>query len=114
MSPHDRAHTLKTRDDLWPEIHLRLWVACDQATDAVRHFALDFDDYMHSSMVAGLRAKFLAGEAEHGRDWLNMTHEQLREEIRNEIRDLVLYHAMILARWDDDADGDEDVAGVPV
>lgn len=87
--------------DMWPEIRLHLWSAMDEATEAVRHYALDFDDYMHASMRDALEAKFRAGEAEHGRDWLRMTREQLRHEIGNELRDLVLYHAMLLARWDE-------------
>ena len=103
MTARDRAAELAAAPDLWPEIRLRLWEAADDAADAARHFAYDFDDYQHHTMRNALEAKFRAGEAEHGRDWLTMTREQLQEEIRNELRDLVLYHAMILTRWVDDA-----------
>ena len=60
-----------------------------------------------------LEAKFRKGEAEHGRDWLKMTRQQLEAEINAELMDLTIYQAMIDARWPSPDDGDEDVCGVP-
>ena len=101
MSTHDRANELRMLDDLWPEISQCLYVAAEQAKDAARFYEYDLSDYTGPSMRRALEEKFRKGEAEHGRDWLNMSRDQLLEEINAELQDLVLYHAMILARWVD-------------
>ena len=98
---HDRAHYLSGVADLWSVIQPELLDAANDAAEAMRHFALDLDDYTGPSMELSMREKFLAGELEHGRDWLRMSRDDLRREIRNELRDLVIYHAMIRARWVD-------------
>lgn len=90
MTPHDRAEELRKADDLWPLVK-------DHIT-----FGFFTEDE--------LEAKFRKGEAEHGRDWLDMTHEQLRAEIDAELQDLTIYQAMIDARWPHD---DEEICGVP-
>ena len=96
---HDRADELRALDDLWPEIEKHIDNAAKDAIYNVRRFELDLDEYLRPNTRASLEEKFRKGEAEHGRDWLNMTGSELREEIDNELRDLVIYHAMILARW---------------
>lgn len=92
MLPHDRADELRNAPDLWAIVK--------------QHIVFGF------FTEAELEAKFRKGEAEHGRDWLDMTREQLRAEIDAELKDLTIYQAMIDARWDD-SDGYEDVCGVP-
>lgn len=110
MTTHDRAAELWAMPDMWRAIQPWLVLAAENAANDARWFALDLDDYTGPGVEAELRRKFAAGEAEHGRDWLHMTQDQVREEIRNELRDLVLYHAMILARWQDTPD---DAVSVP-
>lgn len=95
----DRADELRGLPDLWREIQPWLVVAAENAAADARWFALDLDDYTGPGIEFQMRRKFAAGEAEHGRDWLNMTRDQIVVEIRAELMDLVLYHAMILARW---------------
>ena len=95
----DRADELAALDDLWPEISLRLFEASGDAAKAAAVYALDLDDYSARSMRDALEEKFRKGEAEHGRDWLGMSRDDLLREIRAELQDLVLYHAMLLARW---------------
>lgn len=94
MPQHDRAEELATTTDLWVEVR--------------KHIIFGF------FTEAELEAKFRKGEAEHGRDWLKMTREQIQAEIDAEIMDLMIYQAMIDTRWPvSDDDGDEDVCGVP-
>lgn len=100
----DRAQELARLDDVWPEV------------------AKHLDGFAFTD--GELEAKFRRGEAEHGRDWLRMTKEDLEVAIQEELMDMVIYRAMILARWPDQStswnqhrpadDGDEDVSGVPV
>ena len=104
MSRRDRAAELWKTKDLWPEISRHLSDAARDAAEASRHFALDLDDFLGLRLERELRDKFAAGEAEHGRDWLHMTRDELLAEIRAELMDLVLYHAMIRARWVDEPD----------
>lgn len=78
----DRAPHLKSLDDVWPEVRKHL------------------DGFMFDE--ADLEAKFRKGEREHGRDWLHMTREQLEVEIQNELKDMLIYRAMICARFDDE------------
>ena len=96
---HDRADELRTLDDLWPEIEKHIENAAKDAIYNVRRFELDLDEYLRPNTRALLEEKFRKGEAEHGRDWLNMSEAGLRNEIESEIKDLVIYHAMRLARW---------------
>lgn len=93
MPQHDRAEELATITDLWSEVreHITFGYFTEQE----------------------LAAKFRKGEAEHGRDWLKMTRQQLEAEINDELKDLTIYQAMIDARWPLTDDGDEDVCGVP-
>ena len=95
----DHADTLKTIDDLWPLIEAELDQAAKVAAQHVEWFRLDLEDYTRTSIIDGLRDKFSAGEKEHGRDWLNMSVDEFSREIRNEIRDLVIYMAMRRVRW---------------
>ena len=100
----DRAQELARLDDVWPEV------------------AKHLDGFAFTD--GELEAKFRRGEAEHGRDWLRMTKEDLEVAIQEELMDMVIYRAMILARWPDQStswnqhrpadDGDGDVSGVPV
>lgn len=92
----DRADDLKRTEDLWPLVVEHLHHACNSAV-------LGFMDYKPDASM--LEEKFRRGEAEHGRDWLNMTREQFDEEILDEMRDLVIYHAMRMARWGDGPNG---------
>ena len=96
----DRASELWATPDLWREIRPRILEAANDAAGAAMTFALDLDDYSGPVIEAEMRHKFLAGEQEHGRDWLQMSRSELEQEIRYELMDLVLYHAMILARWE--------------
>lgn len=98
--PHDRADELRTLADIWPEISKHLDLAAADAITATRYFEIDLAHPMERGwIVTQLEEKFRKGEAEHGRDWLNMSEADLRNEIENEIKDLVIYHAMRLARW---------------
>lgn len=92
MSAADRADELARMDDLWPEIR-------HQITAAMGDAGLAVDRAWNDVHVGDLEDKFRAGEAEHGRDWLRMSRADLEREIRAEIHDLVLYHAMVRARW---------------
>lgn len=104
MSEHDRAPELWKTNDMWHEIERHIPAAIADATESLRWFALDLEDYTGPTAEAAMRQKFAAGEAEHGRDWLHMTRGELLREIRGEVMDLVLYHAMIRARWVDRPD----------
>jgi hypothetical protein len=77
--PNDRADALRSMPDLWPVIRENLGT--------------------HQFDEIELEAKFRKGEAEHGRDWLNMTRAQIEREILAEWLDLCLYTAMIRARF---------------
>lgn len=92
----DRADALKQADDLWPIVAKHISQACNLAV-------LGFLDYTPDPTL--LEEKFRRGEAEHGRDWLNMTREQLDGEIDEEMLDLVIYHAMRMARWGEGPNG---------
>ena len=96
----DRAPLLWILPDLWPEIQPRILEAATLASTASMAFALDLDDYRGPSIESAMRRKFLAGEQEHGRDWLRMSRAELEQEIRYELMDLVLYYAMMLVRWE--------------
>ena len=111
----DRADDLRFTVDLWTEIEPHITAAAADAIQQVKWFAMDLDDYTGPSMRANLHDKFKRGELEHGRDWLDMSIEEFRQEIRDEVRDLVIYLAMRRARWVNTTDpGDEDVCGVAV
>jgi len=99
MLTYDRADELKTMPDVWTEIQPHLDQAASDAISLVTFFAHDLDDYLGPSLRLALELKFRNGEDEHGRDWLDMTRDQLDEELQNEIIDLIVYRAMILARW---------------
>lgn len=88
--PNDRAATLRQSPDLWAEIEPHLAQGLFDAVEVVLRG--EFAD-------PGLEAKFRKGEAEHGRDWLDMTREQLEREIHHELQDMRLYCAMIRARF---------------
>lgn len=77
--PGDRANELRNMPDLWPIIRQHLG--------------------QHRFSEDDLEAKFRKGEAQHGRDWLNMTRRQLEREVESEWLDLALYTAMIRARF---------------
>ena len=94
MSTRDLAEELRAKPDVWPEVEKHLGVAITDAISAGETVWLWMDTDM-------LEAKFRKGEAEHGRDWLNMTQADLKREIEAELLDLVLYHAMLRARWVD-------------
>lgn len=104
MSRRDRAAELWATTDMWPDIQRHIPAAVADATESLRWFALDLDDYTGPTTEAAMRRKFAAGEAEHGRAWLHMTRDELLAEIRAELMDLVLYHAMIRTRWVDEPD----------
>lgn len=87
----DRADELRAMPDIWPVIAQHL---ADAAGDPVRQIA----DGLHVEHAA-LEEKYRKGEAEHDRGWLDMTRDQIEAEIVNEWLDLVLYHAMIRARF---------------
>lgn len=78
----DRADELRATSDLWPEISKYL------------------DGFMFPDGV--LEAKFRKGEAEHGRDWLDMTRSDLEHAIEEELMDMIIYRAMVCARWPDE------------
>jgi hypothetical protein len=109
----DNACQLRQAPDLWPfiEEHIPRAISDAKKTIGGAEWSLRTTD---------LEAKFRRGEAEHGRDWLDMSADQLEDEIRAELLDLVLYHAMVRARWTQPRflsnrdPGDEDEIGVPV
>jgi hypothetical protein len=99
---NDRAEELRACPDLWSEIAPYLGLAADIAASYSHHYAVDLersDSTLADQRRAEMQDKFRAGEVEHGRDWLDMSKDDLEREIANEIRDLVIYHAMILARF---------------
>ena len=82
-APVDRTDQLRALPDLWREIQPWLVLAAENAAADARWFACDLDDYTGPGIEFHMRRKFAAGEAEHGRDWLNMTRDQLREWVKN-------------------------------
>ena len=94
----DRAEELRSCPDIWVEVSPHLDEAAEIAASYSRYYALDLAQE-GERLKADMEQKFRAGEQEHGRNWLNMSKEDLEHEIANEIRDLVIYHAMILARF---------------
>ena len=101
MHPTDQADRLATLPDLWPEISQHLDASATRAAKSAAWFALDLGGISSADMRAAMHAKFRKGEAEHGRDWLRMTREDIRHEIKNEHIDLVIYYAMLATRWPD-------------
>lgn len=96
----DRAEELRSCPDIWAEVAPHLDDAAEIAASYSKYYALDLARN-GEQMRADMERKFRAGEQEHGRNWLNMSKHDLEHEIANEIRDLVIYHAMILARFHD-------------
>lgn len=92
MSKRDRADELRGMPDLWPEVERELGAALNDAMLAADSVWL----WMGSDV---LEEKFRKGEAQHGRNWLDMSEGDLHSEIEAELLDLVLYHAMRRARW---------------
>lgn len=90
--PIDRADEFRDMPDLWPVIAAQVGSAFGDAY-------VSAELSMMCMSMQMLEEKFRRGEAEHGRDWLNMTRGQLHAEIEAELLDLVLYHAMARARW---------------
>lgn len=96
MSMHDRAEELRAKADLWPEIEQHLQAAQEDAERFMLRLPI-ITDHERSFF----EWKYRMGEAEHKRDWLDMTRDRLLESIKEEVLDLVLYHAMLRARWVD-------------
>lgn len=90
--PNDRADDFRAMPDIWPEILVRIPDAINDPTTTINGRGIAFT-------AAFLEEKFRKGEAEHDRGWLDMTREQIEHEITNEWADLVLYHAMLRARF---------------
>lgn len=78
----DRAAVLRNEPDLWTEVRQHL------------------DGFMFDE--ADLEQKFRKGEAEHGRDWLDMTRADLEYAITEELMDMLIYRAMIITRFGDE------------
>jgi hypothetical protein len=92
MTIIDNACTLRNAPDLWPLIEEHIPRAMADAKRAASTSEWEL-------RTTELEAKFRKGEIEHGRNWLTMDRDDLKHEIRAELLDLVLYHAMIRARW---------------
>jgi hypothetical protein len=88
----DRRDELRRAEDLWPAVERELGGAINDAMMAA-------DEVWVWVGVDALEEKFRRGESEHGRNWLDMSERDLRDEIKAELLDLVLYHAMLRARW---------------
>lgn len=86
--PDDRADDLARLADLWPVVR-----------DSIPTLPEVYAAASAEAAFTDLEAKFRKGEAEHDRDWLRMSRAQLEAEIVNEWRDLLLYHAMLRARF---------------
>lgn len=100
MSTHDRADELRMVDDLWPLIEQELDAAAASLPIYVASFLELYRDQATGQAVrVTLQDKFRKGEAEHARGWLNMTRNDLSIECLAEIYDLIIYRAMIRARW---------------
>lgn len=101
MTSIDRATELADEPDLWPIIRQHLDDAITHAVGCMREFGMELqDDTNRADLISAMEAKWRAGEKEHGRDWLAMSRQQLTyDEIRAEAIDMVLYHAMGLARF---------------
>lgn len=95
----DRREDLLAAPDIWLEVEPHLHEAAESASEHAQTFAYDLRGEMAGSLIGRMEEKFRRGEAEHGRDWLDMAPEQLEREIVAEIQDLVIYYAMIKARW---------------
>lgn len=91
--PADRAAEFWKMSDIWNEIVEHL-PSARQVAMQTDHNAIDW--FLEDG---SLEQKFRKGEAEHGRGWLTMSREQLEREILNEWKDIILYTAMIRARF---------------
>lgn len=76
---------LAALEDAWPLIRVHLANAHDDAIDQVSQLS------WHS---LELEAKYRRGNVEHGNQWVGMTDKELRNEMREELEDLVIYAAM--------------------
>lgn len=83
---------LKTTEDLWPVIQHELSRAILEAHE----YANKFLNQAHRGINVDdeLEAKFRKGEAEHKREWLDMTDTAFTEAIREELLDVINYAAM--------------------
>lgn len=98
----DRSAELSVQADVWPEIRSQIPAAIGLAIATMKELAHDLD--ADTDVVERMETKFRAGEREHQRDWLQMDEAHLRhDEISAEAYDLVLYHAMLLARFGEPA-----------
>lgn len=98
----DRAEELAELSDLWPEIEGQLGMAmADVARSCMTFLDRCVGEFAagDGALLGALQAKYRRGEDEHQRDWLQMDQETLEGEVTNELLDLLLYAAMIRARW---------------
>jgi transposase len=94
MSPYkDHKDELREARDIWPLLEPHL----DQAAADARRRVM-----LWKLPTRMLEAKFRKGEAEHGRDWLDRDMDWLIDQLVEELVDLVVYSAMLRARWQAD------------
>lgn len=85
----DRREELRQLDNLWPLV--------ERALPKLNDLLLALGDLSVSNITMNeLREKYLRGEEEHQRDWLDWQEEHFAEAIREEAVDMLLYSAMRL------------------
>jgi len=84
---------LKTTDDLWPVIQHELSRAILDAAEIAGAFFQEA--HMTTRIDDELEEKFRRGEAEHKREWLDMTDKAFSDAIREELLDVLNYAAMV-------------------
>lgn len=96
MLIEDKANELRDVEDLWPEIKSHIENAAVDAMMSLRSFS---GSVQHPDVLADLERKYRKGDEEYKREWLNMSLVDLEQEVYQELLDLVVYHALIRARF---------------
>jgi hypothetical protein len=96
MLIEDKANELRNVEDLWPDIKEHIASAAVDAMMSLRSFSGSVE---HADVLADLERKYRKGDEEYNREWLNMSLADLEQEVYQELLDLVVYHALIRARF---------------
>lgn len=98
MLIEDQASELRPMDDIWPVIREELANASLDAQMSVRSMVGAVQG-LRSDVLKDLEAKYRKGDEEYNREWLNMSLADLEREVYQELLDLVVYHALVRARF---------------
>lgn len=96
MLIEDRASELRDTEDLWSEVAQQV---ADAALDAMKSVRSMAAATQHDEVMKDLKEKYLRGEQQYDREWLNMSLADLEQEVYQELLDLVIYHCLIRARF---------------